>query len=180
MRMSNAATARRAASVSYSIQPEPCGFAQGARLLTPFGFAAVEDLAPGDHVTDRDGASARITAVETVHVRGGAGGALRIAADACGYGCPERPVLLAPDAALVVAGDALSLHFGIDEALVPVAALANGADMALIDLPAGLTWHRLTLDRAAVLVVEGLLLAQGDADLPSLSMAEGRLLRLSL
>ncbi|MBC2835573.1 Hint domain-containing protein [Paragemmobacter straminiformis] len=180
MRPSRAIPVRSAASVAYSIQPEPCGLAQGARLLTPFGWCAVEDLLPGDLVTDRDGHATCIAAIETVHVRGRAATVLRVAADACGYGCPERPVLLPHDAAMLVAGDALSLHFGLDEALVPVEALANGEDVAVIELPSGLTWHNLTLERPALLVVDGLLLAQGCAAVPSLSPADGRLLRLSL
>lgn len=167
-------------SVACSIQPEPRGFLRGTRLLTPSGWCPVETLAAGDLLCDRDGTTLALVHSETIHLRGQTAGVYRIAADACGYGCPENPVFLAETAALLVAGEALSDHFGLDEALVPVPALANGQDVARVAVPSGLTWHHLTLSRPAVLVVEGLLTGAGTPNLPHLSEAEGRLLRLAL
>lgn len=76
-------------------------------------------------------------------------------------------------------GEALSLHFGLDEATVAVAALVNGRDIHWCDMALPTTWHRLSLEHPALLVVEGLLLGQGDTDVPALTPAEGRLLTLA-
>lgn len=169
-----------ATPVASSIQTAPKGFLHGTRLLTPAGWCAVEELVAGDALTDRDGDAVRLLDTETIHVRGQGASVFRIAPDACGHGCPENPVFLPEAAALLVAGEGLADHFGMDEALVPVGALANGDDVARVALPAGLTWHHLTLARPAILIVDGMLLGAGSTVLPTLSPAEGRLLRLVL
>ena len=86
--------------------------------------------------------------------------------------CRHRHRCLSP-------GEALSLHFGLDEATVAVAALVNGRDIHWCDMALPTTWHRLSLEHPALLVVEGLLLGQGDTDVPALTPAEGRLLTLA-
>ena len=156
----------------------PTGYARGTRILTPNGLRAVEILTAGDIVTDRNGAEITVLATLAAFVTASAR-LVCISENACGHGCPAEPVLLPPSTLMLVTGEALSLHFGLDEATVAVAALVNGLDIHWSDMALPTTWHTLSLDHPALLVVEGLLLGQGETDVPALTPAEGRLLTLA-
>jgi len=69
---------------------------------------------------------------------------VRVAAGAFGDGLPARPLWLSPDHAVF-----------IDEALIPIRYLLNGASIVQVDVPAVTYWH-VELPRHAVILAEGL------------------------
>lgn len=129
----------------------PC-FAQGTRLLTPSGYRAVESLRPGDAVITAKGASRPIgwigrRLLDLTCLPGDRQRAapMLIAPGAFAPGLPARPVRLSANHALL-----------IDEWLVPVGWLANGATIQRETDRLAVTYYHVELASHDVLLAEGL------------------------
>jgi hypothetical protein len=131
-------------------------FVTGTRIATRDGPRPVEALRIGDLVLTRSGEARPIRWIghrsvdprrhprpEQVHP-------LRIAAGAFGPGRPERPVFVSPDHGICVDG----VDAGAS-VLVPAGLLANGVNIARVDLGAVTYWH-VELDTHDVIMAEGL------------------------
>ena len=150
--------------------------------MTPRGWRLVEDLAVGQLLSGADGRAVEVTGLRRMMLAGAGAPAVRVGGEARGEGQAAVPLLLAPDQMIVVAGDRLAAYFGVEEALAPVGALVNGADLRLVEAPMMEIWHDITLSRACTIVVEGLQVAMGGpthADRPALTAQEARLLSLA-
>ncbi|MGI3776711.1 MAG: Hint domain-containing protein [Janthinobacterium lividum] len=138
-----------AADGSLTLFEAPC-FARGTRIDTPGGTAAVEDLAPGDHVRLAAGGSAPVRWVGhrrvdlRRHPRPETARPVRVRAHALGPGLPRRDLVLSPEHALLLGG-----------VLVPVRVLADGAAVAQ-ESPERVTYFHVELDRHGVILAEGL------------------------
>jgi len=126
----------------------PC-FAQGTRIATSRGPVPVEDLRIGDMVVTAT-ASRPIRWLGHRGLRTAAHPAphdvlpVRVATDAFGPGQPAHPLRLSPDHAVFV-----------DDHLVPIRYLLNGATIAQEDCDAITYWH-VELDQHDILIAEGL------------------------
>jgi hypothetical protein len=125
----------------------PVCFRPGTRIATPRGFAAVEDLVPGDLVLTIDGAAEPVRWIgrqtiatrlaDPIRVQ-----PIRIRAGAIGAGVPTRDLLVSPDHAI-----------GIDGILAHASALVDGLGVvreplmgeSLAYLHIELAEHRLVL-----------------------------------
>jgi hypothetical protein len=131
-------------------QGGPC-FRQGTRLLTARGAVAVEELRVGDLMASV--LSGRLTPVRWIghrrvrcgrHPRPWDVWPVRIAAGAFGAGMPLRPLFLSPDHAVHV-----------DDVLIPIRYLINGASVAQVPVAEVTYWH-VELAAHDVLLAEGL------------------------
>ena len=128
----------------------PC-FASGTRLLTVAGEVAVEALAVGDLLPTRlGGGLARVRWIGhrevdcRRHPRPWDVWPVRVSAGAFGPGAPLRDLWLSPDHAVVV-----------DDVLVPVRYLINGATIAQVARARVTYWH-VELEAHDVVLAEGL------------------------
>ncbi len=135
-------------------------FAVGTRIRTPDGDRPIESLVVGDVVQTSTGATRRVLrAVQRLVDCGQTANSsrllpIRIAAGAFGLDLPARDLLVSP---------AVCLGFDLlGEMLVPIAALANGATIAHLDLDQ-VTYVELALDEPDSVVVEGVFAACGPA-----------------
>jgi len=125
-------------------------FAAGTRIGTPDGPAAVERLVAGGIVSLADGGAAPIIWIGRRHVDCRRHPApervwpVRIAAHAFGLGRPQEALFLSPDHAVF-----------IDDVLVPVKLLVNGATIRQVPV-ASVTYYHLELARHDVVLAEGL------------------------
>jgi hypothetical protein len=127
----------------------PC-FVQGTRIDTPGGPVAVEALSPGDLVlTTRGPRPVRWIGWRTLeparHRDPGLAAPVCVRADALAAGQPRRDVLLSPDHALA-----------IQDGLIPVRLLVNGATIHRPDWHGTVTYYHLELDEHAILLAEGM------------------------
>ena len=126
-------------------------FAAGTRIATERGEAAVETLRLGDLVRTRGGRLAPVrwvgwTRVDLFrHPAPERAAPICIRADAFAPGVPSRDLLVSQEHCLWLGG-----------ALVPAAALVNGATIARIDGLSSVTYWHVELDRHDVLLAEGL------------------------
>ncbi len=134
------------------ISAAPC-YAEGTRLATPAGEAPVEALRPGDAVLALQGEAwvarrvrwvGRTTVDLARHPQPDRAAPVRIAAHAFAPGVPSRDLWLSPEHAVFV-----------DGALVPAAALLNGATVTQ-EFPPRVTYLHVELDAHSVLCAEGL------------------------
>jgi collagen type I/II/III/V/XI/XXIV/XXVII alpha len=127
----------------------PC-YATGTRILTPDGEVAVEALRVGDLIVTRAGGRRPVLWLGQRrvdcrrHPRPTEVWPVRIAPGAFGPGMPARDLVLSPDHAVYV-----------DEVLVPVRYLLNGATVVQQPVSAVTYWH-LELDRHEVLLADGM------------------------
>ena len=126
-------------------------FAAGTRIETGTGFRAVEDLCVGDRVvTAEDGSDEPVVwiglrAVHCVsHPRPETVWPVRVRAGAFGSNVPVRDLYLSPDHAIFV-----------NDALVPVKLLINGASIAQVRRDHVQYFH-VELPRHAIILAEGL------------------------
>lgn len=138
-----------AISLQYDASP-PC-FARGSRLLTPTGYAPVEDLKPGGLVITHSGAARPISWIGwrtidlATHTRPQAIRPIRIRAGAIDDFTPARDVTLSPDHALYLRGQ-----------LVPVKYLVNGATIIRDSTTPAVTYFHIELDHHDILIAENL------------------------
>ncbi|NBE08521.1 hypothetical protein GU920_13345 [Rhodobacter sp. CCP-1] len=150
--------------------------------MTPAGWRAVEALEAGDLVSCCRERPVRVVSVTRRMVAKLGAKVVCVTGEARGWGRQAAPLLLPPDQMIVVAGDRLAAYFGVEEALAPLGALVNGADLRLIDAPPADMWFEIGVETACALVIEGLQVAVGDAareSRPALSESEARLLSLA-
>jgi hypothetical protein len=127
----------------------PC-FAAGTRIETSGGAVAVEALRVGDHVTLARGGFAPVTWLGHRHVacarhpRPSEVLPVRVRAHAFAPGVPARDVILSPDHAILV-----------DDALIPVRHLLNGASVAQETWDEVTYWH-VELAAHDILLADGL------------------------
>ncbi|QJF51388.1 Hint domain-containing protein [Roseobacter ponti] len=121
--------------------PLPNCFVPGARIVTPAGTRAAEDLRPGDRVMTRDNGPQEIcwtgcrglTTVDLSqhpHLR-----PVRIPAGALGEGRPARDLMLSPNHRVLSTGDMTALHCGTDEVFVAAKHLTAQPGIRAADLP---------------------------------------------
>ena len=119
---------RAAAPASRIRAPRPricdSGILSGTLLLTREGEMPVEFLAPGDHVITRDAGMIRIEAVSrmTRTLR-----AVFFTAGSLGHTRPESDLILPASQAVLVRDWRAAAMFGRAQAMVPAAALIDGA-----------------------------------------------------
>ncbi|MBN8872800.1 MAG: Hint domain-containing protein [Rhodospirillales bacterium] len=122
-------------------------FAEGTRLRTPAGEAAVEGLRVGDMLCTLESGPRRITWIghRTLDLRRlPVAQPVRIAPGAFGPGRPARPLLLSPDHAVFA-----------DGALIPVQYLVNGDTIRRLARRRVTYWH-VELERHDVVLADGL------------------------
>jgi T5SS/PEP-CTERM-associated repeat protein len=126
-------------------------YAAGTRLLTQAGEAPVEALRVGDLLPTRDG---RLRPVRWIgrtridldrHPAPQQVAPVRVHANAFAPGMPHRDLVLSPDHAIA-----------IDDALVPVHLLANGATIRREPAAGIVEYFHVELDRHAIVFAEGL------------------------
>jgi hypothetical protein len=153
------AVAGSVGSVNFTLIPDGRGgtavevgcYVAGTRLATEDGEASVETLRPGDRLRTREGRLAPVrwvgwTRVDlSRHPAAARAAPIRIRADAFAPGQPRRDLLVSAEHCLWIAG-----------ALVPAAALVNGATIARLDGLSAVTYWHVELDRHDVLLAEGL------------------------
>lgn len=127
-------------------------FSRGARILTPQGERAVEDLRPGDLVETLDHGPQPIRWVGSS--RRAAQGSLApilIRAGALGN---ARDLRVSPQHRMLISGWQVDLLFGEDEVLVPAKALENGT--TILRDPGGIVeYFHLLFDQHEVIWAEG-------------------------
>ena len=129
---------------------QPACFAAGTRLETADGDVAVEALRVGDRLRTRDGGLAPVRWIGRRHIdcrrhpKPGDVWPVRIRAGAFGAGVPRRDLYLSPDHAVLV-----------DEALIPIRLLVNGAGIASVPV-AEVTYFHVELPLHDVVLAEGL------------------------
>jgi hypothetical protein len=129
----------------------PC-FARGTRILTPAGYAPVEQLQPGNLVVTATGTAKKLRWVGwrsvdlTDHRRPDAVRPIRITAGALAEGVPARDLRLSPDHALL-----------LDGLLVPVKYLVNNATILREQDCLAVTYFHLELDHHDVILAENVL-----------------------
>ncbi len=144
------ATATQTGNGAVTITEQAC-FAAGTRIETDRGPVAVELLREGDYVRlAREEAFVPVawmghrTVDCACHPRPDAIMPVRVRAHAFGPGLPARDLILSPDHAVFV-----------DDVLIPVRHLMNGATILRERRPSVTYWH-IELDRHDVLLAEGL------------------------
>lgn len=130
------------------------GMAAGSRVLTRDGESPVEWIMPGDKVVTRDAGLQPVLAVESRVVTSGL--LVRVAAGALGVGRPGAELLLAPDQAVLLRDWRARALYGLREALVPVARLADGAIIASVAVRAPVRLFTLHLARRRILYADGM------------------------
>ena len=168
--------------VNVHVAHAPRGFLRGTRMMSPTGWRPVETLQPGDILSCCRDEPVRVTAVRAVMVSRPGAKAICVTGEARGQGRGAEPLYLSPDQMIVVAGDRLAAYFGVEEALAPVGALADGRELRVVDAPLSEMWYELETASPCALVVEGLQVAVGDAGRdgrPALNADEARLLALA-
>lgn len=130
----------------------PC-YASGTRIETPHGPVAVEDLSIGDLVWTASGEQRAIHWIGhrkidcARHPRPEAVWPVRVQAHAFGPDLPARDLWLSPDHAVRVTV--------LDEVLIPIKHLVNGATVAQMPRDSVTYWH-VELDSHDILLAEGL------------------------
>ncbi|GLR66284.1 hypothetical protein GCM10010909_09640 [Acidocella aquatica] len=127
----------------------PC-FARGARLLTPHGYRAVEELKPGDPLITAAGARRPVRWIGRRTLDLGPSAArdglpVLILPNAFGPGQPARPLRLSPSHCVYAGG-----------VLIPAAQLVNGATILRERTAPAMTYYHVELDRHDILLAEGL------------------------
>ena len=136
-------------TTSVAVNAVAC-FATGTRILTPSGEIAVEDLAEGDAIVSASGDTVKVTWIGhrrvdcRRHPKPREVWPVRILAGAFGRGLPCRELWLSPDHAVFV-----------DDVLIPIRYLVNGATIAQVPVDAVTYWH-VELPRHDILLAEGL------------------------
>lgn len=107
------------------------GFGPGTHVMTTDGELPVEWLATGDRVLTRDHGVQPVLWVGRIRVSPGDAALqpdlalVEIAEGALGDGGPTHTTWLAPAHRVLLSGAAVELHLGVDEALAPIAHLAD-------------------------------------------------------
>ncbi|MEI2806711.1 Hint domain-containing protein [Albidovulum sp.] len=108
-------------------------FTPGARIATPEGPRAVEEIRPGDRVSTRDGGGQEVLWAGARRISGARLHAMpwlrpvRIRAGAFGPGWPSGDLLVSPDHRILVSGAAARDLFGEAEVLVAARDLIDGS-----------------------------------------------------
>lgn len=138
---SAAKSTERPCAVSLSPVPLPNCFVPGARIVTPAGTSAVEDLRPGDRVMTRDngpqeicwtGSRGLTTAELNQYPRLRP---VRIPAGALGEGRPARDLMLSPNHRVLSTGDMTALHCGAGEVFLAAKHLTAQPGIRAADVP---------------------------------------------
>jgi hypothetical protein len=127
------------------------GVPAGTGILTLDGSLPVEHLTPGDRVITRRGAM-RLLAVSVTVVRDAA--MMRIAPGALGHDRPDRPLHLPARQPVLLRDWRAPALFGMGQAMVPAARLADGAFVAPVTLPE-VRLFALHFDAAEVIYADG-------------------------
>jgi hypothetical protein len=129
-------------------------FAEGTRIATADGEAAVETLSPDDLVATIEDGKTVLRAVKWVghrridlaaHPRPELASAVRIRANAFAPAMPKRDLLVSPDHCLFVDGK-----------LIPAKLLINGGTIVQETGRRSITYFHVELDRHSILLAEGL------------------------
>ncbi len=145
-------------------------FAPGTRIATPAGPRPVEALAIGDLVATAGGAARSVRWIGRRHYDAATVAAnpqlhpVRIRGGALAPGRPGRDLVLSPQHAVLVLGDAAT-----GQLLVPAAALVNGASIVQPIHAGPLAYLHVELDRHALLLAE-------DTEVESFADTDGRAL----
>lgn len=129
---------------------DPACFVAGTQLAGEHGPIAVERLQPGDRLRTRFAGLATVKWIGhrridcARHPDPGAVMPVRVAAGALGAGLPRRDLFLSPEHALAV-----------DDTLVPVRLLLNGASIVQASVPAPVHYFHVELERHDLLFAEG-------------------------
>lgn len=140
---------------------EPICFTPGARLKTPDGLRAIEDLEVGDLVTTEDDGPQPIRWIGTAELdRAALASApflspIRIEQGALGDGRPFRTMDVSPQHRFVIRNPLSSLHFGIESSLIPARHLINNQNIYQRFDASKVTYIHLLLDAHHVILAEG-------------------------
>ncbi|SLN20682.1 hypothetical protein AQS8620_00544 [Aquimixticola soesokkakensis] len=133
--------------------------ARGALIATPNGPVAVEDLLPGDLVDTVDGAPMAVDWIGSMQVTpdavDGPCALYRVAADSFGFGRPGLDLMLGPNARILHRAPALRSYLGTDQALVPIAALADGISVINVTPMASVRTYHIALAQHRLIKVNG-------------------------
>lgn len=139
-------------------------FTAGARIATPQGPVAVEDLEPGDVVLTRDSGhrvlrwTGRCDLSAEDLARNPELCPVRIAPGALGAGLPERELTVSPQHRMLVTADAADALFGAREVLVAALLLVGRPGITRLgpaDLPRGISYVHVMCDRHEILLADG-------------------------
>lgn len=136
--------------VVMALMPEvPAGFVSGTRIRTTRGEIAVENLTAGNLVMTAVGNTCAIVSIRsrTIHKSAREHRPIQIKARAFPGDVPQRDLQLSPNHAVCVRA--------IDEVLIPIGQLINGATVAAVDVDEVTYWH-VELASHEVLLAEGL------------------------
>lgn len=168
--------------VDTEVVTTPRGFLRGTRVMTVGGLRAVEEVRVGDRIASPCGAVRAVRQVVQRFVLRGGERLVAVSGEARGLHGRTPDLLLPAGQMIVVAGDRLAAYFGVEEALAPIGALANGTDLRLVEVEGPDAWYEIEVDVPCLAVVEGLQVALGAADdegCPLLSESDARLLALA-
>ncbi|TMV89964.1 hypothetical protein FGG78_13690 [Thioclava sp. BHET1] len=130
-------------------QPVQGVVSQGARIYTLDGVLPVEFLGPGDRIVTRSGARVlrELRYVDYV------GPLIHVAPGALGHDRPGAPLLMHPEARLLLRDWRCEVIYGTKEALVQASALVDGQYVTSMQGRARL--FHLTFDTPEVITVDG-------------------------
>ncbi|MBB3618668.1 hypothetical protein FHX12_005690 [Rhizobium sp. BK609] len=135
--------------ISALISEVPAGFVSGTRIRTPHGEIAVEKLTVGDFVMTAAGNTSAIVRIASRTIREPAREhrPVQVKARAFPGDVPQRGLQLSQSHAVCVRA--------LDEVLIPIDRLINGATVAAVDIDEVTYWH-VELASHEVLLAEGL------------------------
>jgi hypothetical protein len=142
--------------------PEPrrhpvAGIAADSTILTLEGEMPVAFLSVGDRVITRDSGMAVLKAITPVKSET----AYRIKASVLGHDRPQNDLLVASEQSLLIRDWRAKALYGVAEALVPVARLADG-DMIAEESAKDVVFYALGFDTPHILYVEGVEIASAE------------------
>ncbi len=138
----------------------PC-FTPGARVATPRGPVAVEDLRPGDQVLTRDNGAQPVAWVgcKTLPPEDLAAQArlrpVLIRAGALGHGLPERDMMFSPNHQILRADLRADLYFGEHEVLLAAKHLVGRPGITRALPKAGIAYVHFMFERHEVVLANG-------------------------
>ncbi len=154
MTMTHMAREHVAAGRAEAVQAPSRGIAAGTVVLTLDGAMPVDFLTPGDRIVTREG----MRVLREVHVHRFSGPAICVKAGALGHDRPEQDLVLPETTEVLVRDWRAEALFGQDQALVPIARLADGEFIAPTTT-LSMRLYELRFDSEQVVYAEGLELA---------------------